>query len=263
VDKGLKQAPTPDARDAMSPDLPGWLRLIRNTVSHLPAILAGGAVALYVVGVVSTLGELRASGVDVTEGMPLIPLEQHLLNGVGIVASGNTLMIAGIALAMYWSLRGDANGRAVSGRPWPYLVAFALVMLWVALAAPWVTIFIIAIYVGGLVALLWFARRFPELWRRRRAELYVGLYLLTLPLLAGLDAYFRSDPLPKATINTESRAFEGPLVATNGGVVYLAPRKPGGLYEGLAAEQIREMVVEPQRRDQEASVLELLGIIDR
>ena len=40
---------------------------------HVPTLLGVGAVLLYALGVVSSAGELRATGIDVVQGMQLIP----------------------------------------------------------------------------------------------------------------------------------------------------------------------------------------------
>lgn len=79
---------------------------MRWLLSHGPAVIALGAVALYTLGVIGSIGQLRASHVDVSAGFSLIPLERHLRVGVATLLSGEVL----IALAMFALLLVHTTG---------------------------------------------------------------------------------------------------------------------------------------------------------
>jgi hypothetical protein len=50
------------------------------------AVIALSAVGLYIVGIFKTVGQLRASGVDVSDALSVIPLERHLRVATGLLA---------------------------------------------------------------------------------------------------------------------------------------------------------------------------------
>jgi hypothetical protein len=62
-------------------------------LDRVPAAIALGAALLYTLGVIKTLGQLRASDVNEAHGLGLIPLDRHLRNGVSIIADPVVLLL--------------------------------------------------------------------------------------------------------------------------------------------------------------------------
>lgn len=217
---------------------------------------------LYLLGVVSSIGALRASGVDEGQGLALIPLEEHLRKGVGILLSWTTVLLAGAFALMYVGARSGTSGGsgepAVLTRFWNGVVV--LVVLLCMFAMPWTIILVMLLVVVALFASVLLPRWLGGRWEGRRAEIYVATMFVTLALVAGLDAYFRSDPLPRAVVTVGHSTLSGSIIATDGGFVYLAPQAGHGLYRAVPVARVTAMSTVRQRRMDEPSVLNLLGI---
>ena len=253
------------------PSAPTSPRFARTAAQHAGPIFTGCAILLYAVGVVSTVGQIRATDLDVGRVMTLIPLETHLRNGVGIVASPTFLIVCGTYLLMYLTARNkvreardDPQPDRSSTRGWwdrrVYWVPVGLVGLWIAFTSPWPFIILIVIIGASWVAPFVLPRRLGPPWNSRTAEVYVLSGVAALVLISFLDAYFRSDPFPTATAVTADRRVTGPLIVSGDALIYLAPSRSSDLYAGVATDQILSLHTRPKKRVEEPSVLNLLGI---
>lgn len=287
-----------------------WRRLGRGTVAHLPAVFAAGAVLIYLLGVVSTVGQLRATDVDVGRAMSLMSIEQHLRNGLGILVDPVFLFVVAVYGAMYAvsrattsgsqptrqqrstpSLEGNAGltgparpeaptetdnkreGKADDHRhaikkilrrsSWGdrfFFVFRALFLLWSVVVLPWPFIILTAIVVTTWVLPWILAARLGGPWSYRRSEIYVAMSVSAVLLVAGLDAYFRSDPLPIAKAETRDRSFKRPMIAIDNGFVYFASTDENALYVAVPTTRVANLRVERQQRAAEPSFLNALGI---
>jgi len=241
-----------------------WARAIPG---HLPAFLAFGVAVLYLLGVVTTIGALRASGVDARQGLPLVPLEDHLLRGVSILVSPWMAAVAAWLAVVYLGASSAVTSSRSQSGPFGSAIGrrvYSVVLLalagFLAVALPWGLVLLLALFVGIWIIGMVIPRRLGGPWGARVAEVYVIAMLVAWLLTSGLDAYFRSDPFPKATIRTKDGTIEGTLVGSNGGLIYLAPDGERGLYRAIPVDRVVDLVVVKQKRPKEPSVLNLIGV---
>ena len=264
------------ARQASTSTPTSRRRLGRGLSGHLPALLAAGAVGLYGLGILVTLGELRATGVDIARAFTLIPLEEHLRNGIGILVSPSFLAVSGFYIVFYFLVRIGLNpqegqeernggGERVLSRllTWERRIGPILigaVLLFGAVSSPWPVLIAILVVVASWFLFAHLRLKLGGGWADRTAELYVLVSVASLVLISALDAYFRSDPLPRGDVVTSHRRVSGPVISADNGLLYLAPSGRGGLYRGVAVDGIDQLTVKAQRREDEPSVLNYIGV---
>ncbi len=78
-------------------------------------------------------------------------------------------------------------------------------------------------------------------------------------LTALVSALVMADPLPSATVTTQTGQVAGPLIAINDGVVYLGPVRRDDLFQSVPTSKVARLTVERRRRIQDESVLQMLG----
>ena len=243
-----------------------WRSLGLTFLSHVPAVLTVGAIVLYLLGVVASIGQLRASDADVGQALNLIPLERHLRNGIAIALSPWTLFIVvmfpALAFVVSNPTESAPTGDTTVSPPFPRIygwVALA-VFLFICVVGPWTAIASLVLTAVCLFAPLIAAVKLGGYWRARMPTLYVLGGITATTLLAALNAYFLSDPLPAAMLQTSGRSVEAPLIAISEGVVYLAAVKPNGFYTAVPVAQVTNLSVVRRKRKPEPSPLNLIGI---
>lgn len=243
---------------------------VREWMAHAPAMIGVGAVVLYGLGILTTVGQLRASNVDVRNGLALVPLDRHLRSGIGILSDPWIWLFAVLLVVVFvWNKRllrsldteAEPPAPPPRGRFSQAIDRLAYGMFaWMAVVLPWPYIVLIAVAVA--VSLL------PKRYIRRISEKQVRWLLVRLPLflalpfvaLAGLNAYHRSQPLPHANMQVGTRTFDGPLIATSEGVTYVGSSRRRGLFEGVPVSRVRSLDVTRTQRKEEDSLLNLLGV---
>ena len=216
-----------------------WASSVALTPGHVTALLALGALALYVVGVVRTVGVLHAEGVETLRGIPLVPLQDYLLRGLGVLASPTTAaaLVALVALAALLvarqppergllEVRAPRAAQTGSKRADAAVRAFAILMLlFFSLFMPfssWVPVY--AAFAVAAIGGLFFGVQAPDprtLVIQHPQELAAMLVggVLTAALLT---AYLWPPPMDRATIRTTDGAHRvGKLIANGDGVAYV------------------------------------------
>jgi hypothetical protein len=248
---------------------------------HAAAAIGWGAVALYALGVVKTLGHLHASAIDGAHALAVIPLELHLRNGIAVMANWTAVGIVVLYVVLYWVFgsqlrhatanRGEVDDDVQPARRLgdadPRLNWLGAVMVVaVFLITPWPTIFV-AVPVSAPVLLMWgavwWARKDPGArpflstvrWWRVIPRMVVGSMLL----FAMVDALYRSDPLPDARLSTSSGVVRGPLIASTDGAFYVGDKNR--LYSIVASSEVRSAKLVQRKRQAERSVLAMIGLI--
>ena len=272
-------------------------------------MIALGAVALYALGVIGSIGQLRSSHVDVSEGFGLIPLERHLRVGIATLFSGPVfLVVASVALLAPFFAEGrkfdawaqdperhkDAieahrrrrTQRHISRLPLEDLrlsagrVALrtrlgirlmsddrstflprvgAGLMLVLAPMSPWPGMLVLLAFAGGLWALPRLVDLLPK-QPGKRFQYYVAIFVVLSIGLAAFDGYFRSRPLPQASVTKTTGHLNGPLIAVTDGVVYLGTKDQDKLYQAVPVSKVVGMVSQRRRRIEEQSIIQMLGL---
>lgn len=246
------------------------LRAFRWCISHLGALATLGVATLYLLGIVVSAGQIRASGLEVAPTLSRIPLEQHARNGVAVLTSPVFPVAIVASMVLYSMARGEAAvGRAVAAgrRPpadwWdrnvrPVMLSFFFTLI--VIAPSWPVALGVVVGMSAVLVPLTLAVLLGGFWQRHIAETYVAAAVLAACAVAGIDAYFRGDPLPTATVTVEHEALTGPLIGVGDGLVYLGQPDPDGLYVATAIDGVTRLTVTRNKRDREPSLPELLGI---
>ena len=248
---------------------------VTGRMSLAPAYIAIAAVLLYVLGVVASVGQIRASHLDETQAFSLIPLERHLRIGVATLLSESVLTIlavATLAIGSVWfsmylaarasseteSARPKADGSRAEVGTWEKLYRALLVgvLVFCSLNLPWPVAPVIVASVALTVMMVRMAGQHPA---ARVMITYACSVLLLAVVVAAADAFLAGDPLPRATVTTGKAPITGPLIAINDGVVYLGPRRKGDLYQSVPTSEVVRMDVQRRRRPDERSVIQMLG----
>jgi hypothetical protein len=188
---------------------------------------------LYVAGALDLVGNLRGSGVDVTEVFPIIPIEEHLARAFGLLVSPQGLLLAVLLFATTFVLdalsqrrgAGDADPRRIVAwllrQPLPAIVA--LVVAYVALL--FFRPLMVVQQACSLLALYTVTRVRPG----ARMAVSTRMLAIVFALLLGfvVRSYALPEPLPRAEVIVEgSPPVRGLYVAMVGDSWYVAPR-PG------------------------------------
>lgn len=229
-------------------------RIVRSLrITHVTALLALGAVGLYAVGVVRTIGLLHAEGVATTRGIPLVPLQDYLVRGLSVVLTLNAVLeLAFFGLVIVLVLESPRIARSVArratgtgplresvfrpfavllrSRTWVVGAAGALLLsvLFVPVAE-WAPAVLAYTFAFGTAA---FAVRRglsldPRRWQPAHARV-AGAVVVGYILIALLgNAYLTPPPIDRVVIRTSDGAtLAGKLLAVSGGVVYMAGASP-------------------------------------
>jgi hypothetical protein len=237
---------------------------------YLPAALAGGAVALYVLGIVASVGALRAADLDSGDVLVRVPLEVHVRNGVGALTDPVlwvVLLLLGLSLVYFAADSFNLGIDAPPSKP-PRLLAVAITILLspVLFVEAWPEA-LLALSCGLLLfspSMLF--KLHDRVSKGTLLRLFGGLALLTILSVGAAESYFRSDPPPTATVRLagEASTFKAPLIATDGALVYLGPSEsakdaPSGSYQAIPSSRIVRMTFSRnERKKDEPSIASLL-----
>lgn len=237
----------------------------RLTWSAVSAGLAAGAVTLYVLGVIASVGRLRASGVDVSAGLSVMPVERHMRSGIGVVSQPMFWISVGVYAGMYGLLRRHER---LGVRQLPSSVeaglrasdrildcVFPAVLLLMLVAAPWD----VALVLLPIVACAAASKVAPSAHIRPTTGMALLVVWIVVSLFA--SAVFRGQPLPLAAVETPAGVVDGALLALDGDAIYLA--REGHLYSAMGLGPEARIDVKKQRRDPAPSILNLVGVRGR
>jgi hypothetical protein len=193
----------------------GLLRLKRFDLSVAIGLSVG---ALYTIGAVVTVGQLRGAKLAVRDTLPLVPLSQILGLGMSVVLKPFAGLLAIAAVFAAIAVVGPRVEGAIRRR-WPQrerairatVVVSGVALL--ALVSPWET----AIVVLGCASVF-------GAWILQRISLARALLLfcaLAVGVLASVS-FYRPEPLATATITRDSgEIVRGPLISTVAGRWYV------------------------------------------
>jgi hypothetical protein len=241
----------------------------RSAGTWTPLILALGAIALYAIGAVRTAGSLRASDLSVSDTFGIVPLQDHMTNGLAVVLGQGPLYLVGLLVIAFrvWNSHQvrEARRSGASRRSrfdWffdraliPILVAMLLV------AAPWWGVPILLVVWGSETLGVVLAQAGPPACRRHPVVTTLSMLLAGYVLLAFCFSYFLAKPLLKVelTLQTGSTAT-GPLIAQRDGAFFVGARSDRVLYRAWPQDQIVEAQVSESPRERSKSIPEILGI---
>lgn len=237
----------------------------RLTWSAASAGLAVGAVALYVLGVITAVGRLRASGVDVSAGLSVMPVERHMRSGIGVVSQPMFWISVGVFAGIYGLLRRQERlgvpqlpsrveaALQINDRILDWVIPTVLLLM--LASAPWdVALVLVPVVVYVIATRVAF-------WAQVRPTTGMALLVAWIVISLFASAVFRGQPLPVAAVATPSGVLEGALLALDGDTIYLA--REGHLYSAAGLGSAARIDVKKQRRDPAPSLLELVGIRNR
>jgi hypothetical protein len=188
---------------------------------------------LYAAGALDLMGNLRGSGVDVTEVFPIIPIDEHLARSVGLLVSPRGLLLAFLLLATTFVLdalsqrrgAGDGEPRGIvawlSRQPLPAIVL--LVVAYVALL--FFRPLMVVQQACSLFALYTVTRVRPGATMAVSTRMLAIVFALLLGFV--VRSYALPEPLPRAEVMVEGPTpVRGLYVAVVGDNWYVAVR-PG------------------------------------
>jgi hypothetical protein len=229
----------------------------------LPGVFAVGLAGLYAVGATLWVSEVNGADLDVGHVMPLIPLEQVLARGVGIVAvvGGLSLIVSPVAWFILRSqvVRGDGaertridrtrgKHRAVVG------LLFLVLMLLLALVAP------LVVWLG---VTLGFAAYYVAWWRGAIREVMPLARLMTYTAAIGLviilaQTWFDPGDLSSVRVVTDSRvALQGKLLVNTGDTWYVVTDEPRVI--GIPADQVIRSKIAAEEGERHSAFGRLCG----
>lgn len=269
----------------------------RLSLADATALLAVGGVALYIVGLVRTVGLLHAEGVDVTRAIPLAPLQDYLLRGLGVIVTPGSLLqiaIAGLLLAAaltsarwgalfhggddpsetVWNILFGLFGLALLGLGFiPFLaddlvltpllvIPFSFVLLvppveWIPVVVP------TALAVAAAALAAWSGRPPDEwgAWSRGHARVAAATIAAWLLVAALLDAYLAPPPLDRARIETTSgERLTGGLLTLTGSLAYVVEDGEKERIRVIPVADMRSLWVSEGRPRHYRSIAEQIGI---
>jgi hypothetical protein len=258
-----------------------WLtRVLR--LRHTTAFLAIGALVLYGVGLVRTIGLLHAEGIETTRGVPLAPLQDYLVRGISVMATPATLatmvMIGGIVvLALVlpeWLRSRVSRQRARHRETTPQEFGGILFTATVATTGPFLLFFPLAetaptvgplaFVVSGFAWAL-YTGRFPHNWvgwTRAHSRAVAAGFLLTFLASALLLAYFAPPPIDEVTIRTSAGGHvTGSLVALTGSAIYVVPQtEEDGTVTVIPLARVTSLVIADGPRRTFRTLPEIMGL---
>jgi len=132
-------------------------------------------------------------------------------------------------------------------------------MLVLAPMTPWPVMLLLS----ALACALWALPRLMDLLPEqpsKRFQYYVAIFVVLSIGLAAFDGYFRSRPLPQASVTKTTGHLNGPLIAVTDGVVYLGTKDQDKLYQAVPVSKVVGMVSQRRRRIEEQSIIQMLGL---
>jgi len=266
------------------------------SLSDATAVLALGGVALYVVGLVRTIGLLRADGVDVKRGIPLAPLQDYLLRGLGVIVAPSSLeymAVGGLLLALVLTSPRwrplIAQGRSAehAGDILVALGAIAVMQLGLiptvadqlallplmlipgsfalfVSPAELIPLVVPIVFLGAAAEIASRRGVLPDDWRSwtrshaRVATAGVAAWLLLTTLLA---AYLIPPPLDRATIETTSgEHLAGDLLTLTGSAAYLIEDGKRARIRVIPTASMRSLWMSSGRPRHYRSIADRIGI---
>jgi hypothetical protein len=257
------------------------------------AVVAVGVVGLYIVGISKTVGQLRASCVDVSDGLSVIPLERHLRVAIGIVGDPRALvplLVIGVGCLFLPMMLAYVKARSTHQNPFadatpPLVVGLGVMLLCIltnwaltelsvlTMFGSWAVVFVIPVLVGS-----WYVWTKREGVGWERAPRMVVLYALVTAVVSGVFYfYFVSDPFSEAYIQTPGHShtpgyvhrhvhrygkISGPLIVNTDGVLFVGSRD-GGTHKQVAIGRARSVRVEKRTREEKPTGAEAFAVVLR
>lgn len=237
-------------------------------LSHGPLAIALSGIGLYVIGVVRTVGILRAEDIPFSRGLPIVQLQDYLLRGMSVLARPQLLFGLTILLLIVTLLLAMGNLRAEKGIPAgsaaPLVLPFLAFMgIGVALipVAEWASL--VPGVVIGITCLVKLDRGAQEGKSRTAALLTLGVFF-GFALSMGTRAFFAPPPLDRAVITEVSGDVrEGRLLYQSGSALYLAggmdPENGHRLVEVLPTSSLTSVLVKDGEKRHLKTAPEMLG----
>jgi hypothetical protein len=244
------------------------------------AAIGIGTLAICGLGVVRTVGRLRAADVDVSYALSMVPLDRHVDNAIAVVtdpALPSLLVLLGCGLLVSRWVRSAVatrstpdRGITVEGRMPPAMLSLvailaALSLAWVGLTAPWPWLAPIAMVA---CAVLFLDARLRERSRERScgratrwSQLRVGLLAAATLLAAALDTFSKADPPPYAEVRGRAGAATGgPLIAKTQSTILVGDGGGLALHHEIPVSQAVRVRLSAQEPVRERSVVEIVGL---
>jgi hypothetical protein len=266
------------------------------TLGDATALLALGALGLYGVGVVRTLGSLHAAGVESFRGVPLIPLPEYLLRGLSVVMTVNAVVVIVLWVATavlvlrlprvrprehtgerHHEPAGESKPSTPAARPRWRTVARGSAASALLLAPPVLAVLVlypIADWLPGLVggavsmALILLCGKTQLIqsdpgWTRSEARVALACLLTGLLAMLATSAYVWPPPLEHVTAHlVGGRERAGELVSTSDGVLYLLPAHGGAhpVVEGVPLDRVTVLAISRGTPRPRHTLAEQLGV---
>lgn len=224
----------------------------------VPLATALGIAVLYGAGAIVKAGQLRGEGFAIRDTLPLVPLEQLLALGIGIVVS-SLLWLLGIAVLFSVYLRftwlwEPPKQRITVGRrvkqginivPW---VVFPLLGIWLLSDEP--INFAIPLLLGAMLPT--FLQDYGAKGGRRYVSYVLAVYFIALVLVKMVSAYYWPTRLAWADVTTTTaEQWSGPLVAATGSTYYIGRGIEGNMRaipaQRVAYVRMRSREADPDR----------------
>ncbi|HEX8054324.1 MAG TPA: hypothetical protein VF517_15150 [Thermoleophilaceae bacterium] len=234
---------------------------VSGFVGTLPAYLGMSLAAIYALGALEARGQLSESGVRTLDALPVIPVEQLLARGIWAVTEPLPLVLAVVLVtqglaALFFRVR-EYRGRedTTAGLLKGMALAIALLAIALAMMPPAMIPRVLFAGVGyGGVALVLGLRHD---WRPESLRFVAVTGSVFAVIFAMTGTYFAPDPLPDASIQTESSVVRGRLIAATDATWYLADR---GRVRAIPANHVRS--AEVTKRDLHRSESLLRSLLD-
>ena len=167
-----------------------------------PGLLAGGLALVYILGAVATGSEFEGVGIDPTDAVPLLSIEQLLARGIGVLVRPTTFMtiLAVLLLVMTFVFRlSDPGHKPVSPERLRTAIAaaFGATSLFALFLIPVDQIAGMVIGSVGLTGAFVLTHSDAE-WSQRWRGL--APLLITVAVFLGLGANAYTDPAPLPTV---------------------------------------------------------------
>lgn len=232
---------------------------VRVWLGFAPIVIAGALAAIYALGAIAVYGQFSRAGLNASQTMPLVPLEQILGRGIGSVVSDFSrawfnLALGAITVSVYWSERD----KHVVRRPedwsrWIWL--FPAFLVATAIFRSWGVAVVVGVGTGVMFA-VWSVAGYREVggWKGL-AVIACGSLISILPMTIAASL-IEPPPLPRTELTqTDGVVLQGGLVAS-GDMWYLADEDNN--VKGIPASEIEGSVIDYQDRKETAGLWDLV-----
>jgi hypothetical protein len=235
----------------------------RDVLTLLPGLAALGAGVLYAAGAVVKSGQLRDAGLNVRDTLPLVPLQQLLALGIGVVVT--SLLWFVVFAFLLWVYLGPMSGfkdqEPLTVGPRTHLFARIFGYLWLPLGAGivlhefWIRPFFTAIVTTAGLLLAAFA---GQSHRGRRYVMTVLTVYFAIVIFANTaSAYVSPEPLPRADIETFSgEKISASLIVTDGGYWYVSTAKHR--FRAIPTSEVQRAAMHSAKRTRPRPVLKVV-----